>query len=187
MIASQRNGRRALRHAFPRIVLVMLLLAGGCANQPRGVRASEGIANFAGWMLRSFAAHSQTSTASQTLGALGVATVINLRMTDDVVGRSSPAIQRQGMIYVNVPLPGLSAPTDAQVARLLALIESSPAPVFLRCEHGADRTGTIVACYRMRHDGWTAERLGGVRKLYSLSAWEVGMIRYVKIFSDKIT
>jgi tyrosine-protein phosphatase SIW14 len=28
-------------------------------------------------------------------------------------------------------------------------------PVFLHCQHGSDRTGTMIAVYRMTVDGWT--------------------------------
>ena len=66
--------------------------------------------------------------------------------------------------------------------RLLALIASSPAPVFVHCKHGADRTGVIVACYRMRQDGWSTARAMDEAKLYGLSAFQIGMKRYIRTF-----
>lgn len=29
---------------------------------------------------------------------------------------------------------------------------------FIHCEHGQDRTGLVVAVYRVQHDGWTKEQ-----------------------------
>jgi protein tyrosine/serine phosphatase len=84
------------------------------------------------------------------------------------------------MDYVAAPMRGLSAPTDAQVARVLELIENGPAPVFVHCEHGADRTGTIVACYRMKTDGWSAERALVEAKTYGFSVFQIGMRHYVR-------
>ena len=63
---------------------------------------------------------------------------------------------------------------------MLALIESSPQPVFLHCEHGADRTGTIVACYRMQHDGWTTDRAVAEARQYGMSVLQFGMKHYLR-------
>jgi protein tyrosine/serine phosphatase len=30
--------------------------------------------------------------------------------------------------------------------------------VFVHCERGSERTGVMIACYRMSTDGWTAEQ-----------------------------
>ena len=119
----------------------------------------------------------------EQLAKLGAARIINLRMADDVVPGEEATARRLGLDYENIPLPGFSAPDDAAVARVLALIATSPAPVFLHCEHGADRTGTIIACYRIRHDGWTVERALAEAQQYRMSAWEFGMRRYVKEFA----
>jgi protein tyrosine/serine phosphatase len=88
-----------------------------------------------------------------------------------------------GMIYTNVPLAGVGRPTDAQVAKILSLIESSPSPVFVHCEHGCDRTGTIIACYRIQHDQWSgAAALQEARK-YGMSKLERGMRNFVLDFA----
>jgi protein-tyrosine phosphatase len=38
------------------------------------------------------------------------------------------------------------------------LEDSSTGPVFVHCRRGADRTGAVVACYRIEHDHWKNER-----------------------------
>ncbi len=56
--------------------------------------------------------------------------------------------------YVNVPLSGLKAFSDEQVAKLLGIIEDSGSgPVFVHCRRGADRTGTILAHVGAREAG----------------------------------
>jgi protein tyrosine/serine phosphatase len=116
----------------------------------------------------------------EALRRLGVRTVINLRETTDSWRDEKSKVRALGMDYVAAPMRGLSAPTDAQVARVLELIENGPAPVFVHCEHGADRTGTIVACYRMKTDGWSAERALVEAKTYGFSVFQIGMRHYVR-------
>jgi len=163
-------------------MLLAVALSGGCASFPRGVPAAEGIGNFAKVDDRLWRGAQPDAAGLARLKELGAATVINLRMADDVEPGEEATARRLGLGYVNVPLHGFSAPSDADVARVLGLIATSPAPVFLHCEHGADRTGTIVACYRLRHYGWTAEEALAEARRHGISIWEFGMIRYVRKF-----
>jgi protein tyrosine/serine phosphatase len=77
-------------------------------------------------------------------------------------------------------------PTDAQVEHALRLInDPTLQPVFVHCKRGADRTGTVIACYRIRHDGWTAEAAMTEAKGYGLSMFESGMKNYIKEFARR--
>lgn len=166
-------------------VLFVVLLTLGCMGPHRGVPATGSLTNF-GRVNASFYRGAQPdATGLVQLQQLGVATVINLRMPDDVRPDEAVGVRSRGMVYRLVPLHGFSAPTDAEVEQLLALIDSSPAPVFIHCEYGADRTGTIVACYRIRHDGWTPARALAEAKQYGLSDWEFGMKRFVANFPSE--
>ena len=67
------------------------------------------------------------------------------------------------------------------VERALAII-NDPAnqPVFVHCKHGADRTGTVVAIYRITHDGWSSEQALHEAKKYGLSWIQFGMKDFIK-------
>lgn len=155
----------------------------GCSATPRGVPTTEGIPNFGRVNPTLFRGAQPDEAGMAGLQRLGVRTVINLRLASDTWPAEEASARAHGLTYVTAPLAGLSAPTPAQVSHILALIESSPAPVFIHCQHGADRTGTIVACYRMQHDGWTVERAFAEAKQFGFSVFQFGMRRFIEAFS----
>jgi len=46
---------------------------------------------------------------------------------------------------------------DEDVIRALKIITASDEPILVHCWHGSDRTGTIVAMYRILVQGWSRE------------------------------
>lgn len=93
------------------------------------------------------------------LKEMGIKTIVNLRYERELVDAEAAEARAAGIRYYNVPMVGLNRPTDAQVAHILALIDD-PAnrPVFVHCKAGSDRTGAVVACYRIARAQWTAKR-----------------------------
>ncbi|SPE22392.1 conserved exported hypothetical protein [Candidatus Sulfopaludibacter sp. SbA3] len=114
------------------------------------------------------------------LARLGIKTVIDFREPGRRSAAEKRTVEKDGMQYINIPLARLHAPTDQQVAHVLALLDdAAPAPIFLHCRRGADRTGTIVACYRIAHDHWkNRDALSEARK-NGMSRMERGMQHYV--------
>ena len=116
----------------------------------------------------------------QSLAHLGVKTVIDLRGPGSRANHEKKIVEGAGMRYVNIPLNGHAAPTEAQVSHLLALLnDHSAGPVFIHCRRGADRTGTIMACYRISHDHWDNQKALAEAKTNGMSWTEMAMKHYV--------
>jgi protein tyrosine/serine phosphatase len=84
------------------------------------------------------------------------------------------------MRYVSIPMKGLSSPKDDQVTEALGLLnDTTSGPVFVHCRRGADRTGTVIALYRIQQDGWENTKALGEAKSYGMSFLERAMQHYV--------
>jgi len=98
-----------------------------------------------------------TAAGFQQAEALGIRTVISLRQTVD----DARLAVGTGLVLHRVPMKSryvaeLGGSKIVQVMRLLFHgLESGP--VLVHCHHGADRTGLIVALYRLIAQGWSRD------------------------------
>lgn len=95
-----------------------------------------------------------TAQGLQKLKSLGIHTIIDLRISPHLVKREKADAQRLGFTWINLPM-GADPPTARQVSTLLATLKRAPSePVYVHCQHGADRTGCMIGIWRETHDGW---------------------------------
>src|SRR3954452_9831765 len=105
-------------------------------SQARGLPVSEGILNFGKVTQTVYRGAQPDAAGLENLQRLGVKSIINLRMTDDVWQEEAAGAAAHGIQYTNVPLRGFARPGQDQVDSVLALIDSMPGPVFIQCQHG---------------------------------------------------
>ena len=87
------------------------------------------------------------------LKKMGIQTVVNLRASHS----DEEMLKNTGLKYESIPINtwGLK---EADAVRFLKIVtDPAKTPVLLHCKHGADRTGTLVAVYRILLCGWTKE------------------------------
>jgi len=63
-----------------------------------------------------------------------------------------------GLKFVNIPLPHHAVPPTMIDAFFQTVLSSASQPVYVHCIHGRDRTGAMIALYRIRHDGYTGQQ-----------------------------
>ncbi|HWT03997.1 MAG TPA: tyrosine-protein phosphatase [Pyrinomonadaceae bacterium] len=120
------------------------------------------------------------------LAARGVNTVINLRDDDEREAAEEGEARAAGLRYFNVPFGRLGRPEDEQIERVLALIDAPEnGVVFVHCAKGRDRTGTVVAVYRITRDRWTGERAKEEAEHYGMKFWQLGMKDYIEDYYRK--
>jgi tyrosine-protein phosphatase SIW14 len=130
-----------------------------------------------------------TDSGFKELAQLGIKTIVDLRD----VGEHSQADEEKivtglGMRYVSIPMHGLSTPKDDKVAAVQALFnDTTNGPVFVHCKRGADRTGMVVAVYRISHDQWDNKKALSEAKSYGMSFFERAIQSYVMNYRPSVT
>lgn len=94
-----------------------------------------------------------TAEGFVTLKGMGVKTVVNLRSFHS----DKKSLGDTGLGYEHITMKAWHA-EEKEVVRFLKIV-TDPAhqPVLVHCQHGADRTGTMCAIYRVAVQGWSKD------------------------------
>jgi tyrosine-protein phosphatase SIW14 len=122
-----------------------------------------------------------TEAGIAELKQMGIKTIIDLRGDDDRANKEDAWAQAAGLKFINVPMNNWLEPKDRQMDKALAAIDD-PAnqPVFVHCKRGADRTGTVIAVYRISHEGWNAKRANDEAEKFGFGWWQFWMRDYIE-------
>lgn len=118
------------------------------------------------------------------LRTLGVEIVVNLNTSQEGIQQERAAVEARGMRYLSLPWSARSLPQRSQVEEFLRLLRAEPqTTVFVHCRHGADRTGVMVAAYRMAFQGWTPDQaLAEMERFKFHGFWYRHLKHYVRDF-----
>ena len=86
------------------------------------------------------------------LDSLGVKTILNLRHTHN----DKHYAHGTNLVLHQISINTWTISYD-DIVSALKCIKSAKKPVLIHCLHGSDRTGCIVAAYRITVNGWTKE------------------------------
>ncbi len=150
------------------LAFVAVIAAGGCATPSAGSPSSTEPARPAGWAQPVtldgvpnlhrvspglYRSAQPTTAGMRRLGEFGIRTVINLRAFH------SDRSELDGTELRGIRIPTHAwAPTRAAARRFLDVVtDPDQQPVLVHCQHGADRTGAMVALYRIAVEGWSRD------------------------------
>jgi protein tyrosine/serine phosphatase len=94
-----------------------------------------------------------TAEGMRRLEAMGIRTVVSLRAFND----DESLLPQTALAHPRIRFKTWH-PEDEDVVRFLRIVaDPANAPVFVHCQHGSDRTGTMIAIYRIAVQGWSKE------------------------------
>ena len=116
---------------------------------------AQGVSNFAEVSPHLYRGAQPERGGLESLAKLGINTVVDVRLTGaDKEGKDA---RNLGMDFVALPWHCLF-PKDDAIAKFLTYMRDHPdKKVFVHCRYGDDRTGMMIAAYRMAVEGWTAD------------------------------
>lgn len=154
--------RRVQKMKRPVIIAICCFLAGlALADVPVSNRPAawaqpimlDGVPNFHQVGTNLYRSAQPTAIGMRNLKQKGIETVVNLRSFHsdrDEIGES-------GLGYEHIYMKAWH-PEREEVVRFLQIVTNPKrTPVLVHCQHGADRTGTMCALYRIAVQGWTRE------------------------------
>ncbi len=133
-----------------------------------------------------------TEDGVKELAKMGVKTIIDLRGEDKLSEKEAIWAKNAGIKFIPVSLSNWFKPKTADIENVIKQIDAPEnQPVFLHCKRGADRTGTVVAVYRISHDDYTAKQATDEAKKFGFGWWQFWMKDYIndyyKDFSSRKT
>jgi protein tyrosine/serine phosphatase len=166
-------------------ILLVLFIATVVSAQEAGRKYKE-LPNFHEVNAEVFRGGQPQKGGLQKLSELGIKTIINLRNDDALASEEEAEARALGFRYFNLPLDSFGRPSDAEVDKILALVtDVQNQPVFVHCKRGSDRTGMVIAIYRILFEGWTSEEAKAEAKRYGLGFWQVKMKDYIGDYAKR--
>lgn len=112
-----------------------------------------------------------TAEGLKSISARGIKTIISLRDRNEVVSENQPIeeayAKANGINFQRFPIPGV--PTIREALQVISLIEKAEKPVLVHCLNGSERTTTILGFYRLRHEGWSIEKVLAEADTYGIA------------------
>jgi len=96
-----------------------------------------------------------------------ISTILDLRAADSILGEVLPILTgnegkdatRFGLQYLNIPVLAFVKPKTEDVVQILNTLKKANENnhIYIHCHFGDDRTGFLIALYRIHVQGWSAE------------------------------
>lgn len=117
----------------------------------------------------------QTDVDFETLKNLGVNNLLDLETGAPLLSDGSPLeesllVRSEGMTSYAHPLGEILPPTQSELALALKFIMSEGV-VYVHCKAGVDRTGMVIAYFRMHQQSWSKTDAVAEMKRMGMHPW----------------
>jgi tyrosine-protein phosphatase SIW14 len=128
---------------------VVSLMAGTRVSWCQTDTELRGLPNFGRVTENLYRGGQQTSDGFKELHAMGVGTVVNFRENQTEGEKEKRQVESLGMKYIAIPWSANDVPSSTQIVEFLDLVRTNNTKIFVHCRRGADRTGVMIAAYRI--------------------------------------
>ncbi len=161
-------------------LLPVIFTFAGFARAQNTVQDTD-LPNFAEVNAKLFRGGQPTENGVKELARRGVKTIIDLRGADENSKKEELWARNAGIKFVAVNLSNWFKPNSADIEKIKEQIDAADdQPLFVYCKRGADRTGTVIAVYRISHDKWTARQANDEAEKFKFGWWQFLMKDYIK-------
>jgi protein tyrosine/serine phosphatase len=174
---------------FHLAILALLVAAAALAEEPKATAPARepltprndipGLKNYAKVSDALHRGQQPTAEGFAELKKMGVKTVVNLRSFNS----DRDELEGLGLQYVHIYCKAWH-PEDEDVVKFLQVVsDPKNQPVFVHCQHGADRTGMMVASYRIVEQGWSVEDAAKELDRFGFHTLWTDIAKYLKDFN----
>jgi tyrosine-protein phosphatase SIW14 len=129
------------------------------------------------------------------LASIGVKTIVSLEREwfegePEIVRKERGWASLNGIKLIHIPMHPFLRPATEEVRKALSVLtDSANHPVFVHCRKGSDRTGIVVAAFRIQQQGWLPESAYREMKRYGhrscILLWWKGLLYEMEKDSPK--
>jgi len=129
-----------------------------------------------------------TEAGIKALARLGINTVIYLRDGKELAKEEERWVRAAGMNFIHEPEKNWRKPKRNSIDSIIERLDSvENHPIFIHCRRGADRTGTVIAVYRILRDGWTGKQANAEAKKFGFGWWQIRMRDFINDYYRDLT
>jgi protein tyrosine/serine phosphatase len=151
-------------------------------------KGPRGIENFGMVTPSLYRGGQPTTEGFRELKQLGVTIVVSFRHEKGENSLERRTVESLDMRFISLPWNAFDAPTDGQVRAFLELLRDNPDKrIYVHCQQGRDRTGTMIALYRIAADHWCPDSAVAEMHAYHYHHfWFPHLETYVRRFPQRL-
>ena len=162
-----------------------------CVAAPSPARLTQlprGLSNFGQVSVSLYRGGQPTTEGYRELKQMGVDVVISFRHEKGENTLERRAVEAHGMRFINFPWHPWDTPADTDVERFFGILAANPhSKIYVHCQEGRDRTGTMIALYRVAVDHWCPDSaVAEMRAYHYHHFWFPHLETYVQNFPQRL-